>query len=149
MNKEFRDISTLKNWSRNPRSIKDKDYERLIKHITDFGQMQPLVITPDGEVLGGNMRLRVYKELGIKDIWVEIIKPKNEENKIRIALALNDRAGFYDSELLANLTGEYQEIDWENYAVDMTEPRNLTNAQSVAMSGKNFIQNKKETKNNG
>ena len=120
--KEFRKITELKNWDKNPRSIKEKDFERLKKHIIDHGQMQPLVITPDGEVLGGNMRLRVYDALNIEDVWVEVVTPKDEADKLRIALVLNDRAGFYDSDLLANLMPQYPDFLWEDYAVDMGTP---------------------------
>lgn len=123
--KNLRPLSTLRNYDKNPRSIKKADFERLKKHILDHGQMQPLVITPDGEVLGGNMRLRAYREMGIKDVWVEEVEPKNEADKLRIALVLNDRAGYYDADLLANLIPEYPDFNWEDYTVDMKEPQNL------------------------
>lgn len=123
--KQYLPISSLKNWDKNPRSIKEKDFERLKTHIRDFGQMQPLVITPDGTVLGGNMRLRAYNALGMDDIWVQVVEPKDEADRLRIALILNDRAGYYDGDLLANLTGEYPDFNWEDYAVDLKEPQTL------------------------
>lgn len=123
MSKYTVDISVLKNYEKNPRSIKKDDFERLKKHITDHGQMQPLVVTPDNEVLGGNMRLRAYRELGISGVWVEVVEPKDEADKLRIALVLNDRAGYYDGDLLANLIPEYPEFNWEDYAVDLKEPQ--------------------------
>lgn len=124
-NKTIWHIDKLKEWDKNPRSITKKDFERLKRHIQDHGQMQPLVITPEGEVLGGNMRLKAYRELNISNIWVEIINPKTEEEKLKIALVLNDRAGYYDSDLLGNLSGEYEGFNWENYAVDLKEPMTL------------------------
>src|SRR3990167_8263737 len=118
------DNSKLRNYDKNPRSIKEADFERLKKHIEDHGQMQPLVITSDGEVLGGNMRLRAYKELNIKDVWVETVNPKDENDKLKISLVLNSRAGYYDSDLLANLMPQF-DINWEDYAVDLREPMTL------------------------
>jgi len=124
MTNEYRKTSELKEWKDNPRSITKEAFERLKKHITDHGQMQPLVITNDGEVLGGNMRLKAYRELGINDIWIKVVEPKDENDKLRIALVLNDRAGFYDDDLLANLLPNY-DIDWSQYSVDLKEPTNL------------------------
>jgi len=125
MAKDFRNISTLHEWDRNPRSITKDGFERLKKHITDHGQMQPLVITGDGEVLGGNMRIKAYRDLQIKDVWVEVVEPKDEAEKLRIALVLNERSGFYDDDLLANLVPNYPEFNWEDYSVDLKEPTNL------------------------
>jgi len=124
MTNEYRKVSELREWKDNPRSITKEAFERLKKHITDHGQMQPLVITNDGEVLGGNMRLKAYRELGINDIWIKVVEPKDENDKLRIALVLNDRAGFYDDDLLANLLPNY-DIDWSQYSVDLKEPTNL------------------------
>ena len=125
MKNEYRKLSTLKNWDKNPRSIKDKDFERLKTQIRDLGQYKPLLITDDGIVLGGNMRLRAYKELGIEDIWVSVVDAKTEDEKLRYALSDNDRAGYYDEDLLANLIPDYPDFEWENYAVDLGEPQTL------------------------
>lgn len=125
MKNEYRKLSTLKNWDKNPRSIKDKDFERLKTQIRDLGQYKPLLITEDGTVLGGNMRLRAYKELGIEDIWVSVVDAPTEDKKLEFALSDNDRAGYYDEDLLANLIPDYPDFEWENYAVDLGEPQTL------------------------
>ena len=123
--RETRKLKDLKNWENNPRSIKEKDFERLKTQIRDLGQYKPLIITEDGIILGGNMRYRAYQELGIEDVWVSIVKADSEEERMRFALSDNDRAGYYDEDLLANLAGSYPDFNWEDYAVDMREPRNL------------------------
>ncbi len=120
-----RDISTLKHWDKNPRSIKKQDFERLKKQIQTLGQYKPLLITEDGTVLGGNMRLRAYKELGITDIWISVVDASTEAKKLEYALSDNDRAGYYDDDLLANLIPQYPEFEWKDYAVDMKAPQNL------------------------
>ena len=123
--KHMRKIGELKNWDKNPRSIKEKDFERLKTQIRDLGQYKPLLITDDGTVLGGNMRLRAYRDLGIDDIWVSVVDAPDEEARMRYALSDNDRAGYYDGDMLANLTGEYPDFNWEDYAVDLNEPQTL------------------------
>jgi len=115
-------IAKLRNWDKNPRAVKKEDFERLKKQIKELGQYKPLLITPDGEVLGGNMRLRAYKELGITDIWVSVVEPKTEAEKVKYALSDNDRAGYYVEQDLAELIQEYGlEIGLEDYKVDLGE----------------------------
>lgn len=123
--KETKKLSELREWDKNPRSIKGKDFDRLKKQIQKLGQYKPLLITQDNEVIGGNMRLKAYRELGIDDVWVSIVTPKDENEKLEYALSDNDRAGFYDSDLLANLTSEYTDFNWGDYAVDLKEPQTL------------------------
>jgi len=118
-------INDLKNWEKNPRSIKEKDYERLKKQIGKLNVYKPLLITNEGTVLGGNMRLRAYKELGIRDIWVSVVDATTEKKKLEYALSDNDRAGFYDSDLLANMIPQYPDFDWSQYAVDIKFPENI------------------------
>ena len=125
MEKEYRKISSLKGWDKNPRSIKDKDFQRLKKMIEKLGEFKPLIILEDGTVLGGNMRLRVYKELGWDEAWVSVVEADTEKEKLAYALADNERAGFYDEDLLANLTGEFPDFEWGDYAVDLKPPVTL------------------------
>ena len=122
---ETRNISELHGWDKNPRSINKKDFERLKKQIQTLGQYKPLLITQDNEVIGGNMRLKAYTELGITDVWVSVVTPKNEQDKLEYALSDNDRAGYYDDDLLANLIPQYPDFDWASYAVDMRAPQTL------------------------
>jgi DNA modification methylase len=114
----------LHEWKDNPRNIKEGDFTRLKGQIARLGQYKPLLITPDGTVIGGNMRLRAYRELGVTDIWVSIIEPKDKNQMLEYALSDNDRAGYYDDDMLANLIPNYQ-IDWSQYAVDMKPPEDI------------------------
>jgi len=116
--REYWDIERLQEWDKNPRSITTKDFERLKKQIHELGQYKPILITVDGIVLGGNMRLKAYRDLGVKKIWVSVVKPKDENEMLKYALSDNDRAGYYDADLLSNLIPNY-ELDWNDYAVDI------------------------------
>lgn len=123
--REIRKITDLYEWNKNPRSIKERDFERLKTQITKLGQYKPVIITPDGEVIGGNMRLKAYRDLGITDVWVSVVKPKDENEKLEYALSDNDRAGFYDGDLLGNLSADYPDFNWNDYAVDLNKPQTL------------------------
>jgi len=119
---EYRDISTLHNWQHNPRSMTKDGLERLVRQIKKLGVYKPLLITEDGTVLGGNMRLQALRELGQKDVWVSVVDAPTEEKKIEYALSDNDRAGKYEADQLANLIGNFPDVEWGDYTVDIKEP---------------------------
>jgi len=116
---EYRSLDDLKLWDKNPRAIMEEDYERLKKQIKRLGQYKPLIVTEDGTVLGGNMRLRAYRDLGMKEAWVSVVKAENEEKKIEYALSDNDRAGYYDEVALTELVSQFPEFDLDLYKIDL------------------------------
>ena len=122
--KDIRKLSQLHEWKNNPRNINTKDFARLKEQIKKLGQYKPLLVTPDGEVIGGNMRLKAYRELGMDEVWVSVVTPKDENEKLEYALSDNDRAGYYDEDMLANLIPNY-DIDWSQYAVDLKPPDDI------------------------
>ena len=119
-NKLLLPISSLKNWDKNPRAIKKDKFEILKKRIKKYGQFKPVLATEDGEVLGGNMRLRAMRELGVEHVWVSIISPKSEAEKIEIALADNEEMGFYEEDKLAELVFDFRdEIKLDEFSIHL------------------------------
>lgn len=106
MRSERWDIEKLRPWDKNPRSIGKKELNRLVEQIRDLRQYKPLIITPEGVVLGGNMRLQAYKKLGLKEVWVSVVTPKNEKEMLEYALSDNDVVGRYDPERVDALLSE-------------------------------------------
>lgn len=119
---EYRAISSLHNWENNPRTATKDGIERLIKQIKKLGVYKPLLITEDGTVLGGNMRLKALEQMGEKKVWVSVVQADTEEKKIEYALSDNDRVGKYEGDQLANLIGNFPEVEWGDYSVDIKEP---------------------------
>jgi hypothetical protein len=118
--KQFANIDELFRWEKNPKIVLREDFDRLKKHIQKFGQFKPIIITPDGEVIGGNSRLEALRDLGIKEIWVSVVEPKDEAEKIEIALADNDEVGKYVEEDLAMLITDLDEpFPMEDYKVNV------------------------------
>jgi len=125
LNLQTWDISKLKNWDNNPREVTQEGFERLKKQIQELDVYKPLLIHKDGTVLGGNMRLRAFKELGIKKISVSIVDASTEEQKIKYALSDNDQVGRTDKDKLLELIENYPEIKLEDYAIHLEEPQSL------------------------
>jgi len=106
----YRNIAEIKPNPKNPRVIKDEKFAKLVKSITDFPQMlekRPLVCFTDVDgklvVLGGNMRLKAAKEVGLKELPVVLADDWTEEQKNEFLI--KDNVGF----------GEWQ---WDELAAD-------------------------------
>lgn len=129
-------VSDLFLFKDNPRDIEAKDFERL-KLQLELGEHSTLLVTTEGEVLGGNTRLRAYKELGkeeAKVVVVEIVESgenvhilvdgkKSErvfdsvgQAKLELALSHNDSIGTNNELKLAELLTIHN-IPTEVYAV--------------------------------
>ena len=119
-------ISQVKLWDKNPRSCTKDDFARLKKQIQKFGVYKPLVVCKENgyyTVIGGNMRLRALQELGHKEVWISLVKPKSEAEKIEISLSDNDRVGSYSDQALAELIYPLKdEIDLKDFKVDLRMP---------------------------
>ena len=122
-------IESVIPWDKNPRGIKTKDYDRLKKQITKLGVYKPLIaFKEDGKyiVLGGNMRIRALKEMGLKEVDISVVDPKTEAQKIEFALSDNDRVGFYEEDKLAELVYPHiKDIELGDFKVDLGEALDL------------------------
>lgn len=95
-------VDLLKELPDNPRTWTMKSAEDLTESIRRFGIVDPLVINYDGTVLGGNFRVSVLKEMGLKAIPCVRLDIKNENRARELALRLNKNTGDWDFELLAS-----------------------------------------------
>lgn len=97
-----RKVSELRENPDNPRRITDSDYKRLLKSLEEFPEMltaRPLVITSEGLVIGGNMRLKALKELGIEEVPV-YIREWSDDRDEEFIIKDNIQAGFWDWSVL-------------------------------------------------
>jgi DNA modification methylase len=92
-------INKIKPNPKNPRTIKDDRFEKLKKSIQDFPDMlnkRPLVCFTDTDgkfvVLGGNMRLKAAKDLGLKELPIILADEWTEEQKAEFLI--KDNVGF-------------------------------------------------------
>lgn len=102
------DINRIKPNPKNPRVIKDDKFLKLKKSIEDFPDMlnkRPLVVFTDKDskyvVLGGNMRLKAAKELGLKELPIIIADEWTEEQKAEFLIKDNVGFGDWDWDILS------------------------------------------------
>jgi DNA modification methylase len=112
-------ISEVKPNPKNPRIIKDGKFQKLVKSIQEFPDMlnkRPLVVFTDVDnkyvVLGGNMRLKACKEIGLKEIPVIIADEWTEEQKAEFLIKDNVGFGEWDWDSLANEWDVEKLDDW-------------------------------------
>jgi len=111
-------VSELKLWDKNPRKITDVDFKRLKDQIKKLNVYKPLLINQDYIVLGGNMRLRALRDLGLQEVMCSVVTTEDEAQMVEYALSDNDRAGEYDREQVAELAIN-NKIDMELFRVDL------------------------------
>ena len=112
-------INEVKPNPKNPRIIKDGKFQKLVKSIQEFPDMlnkRPLVVFTDVDnkyvVLGGNMRLKACKEIGLKEIPIIVADEWTEEQKNEFLIKDNVGFGEWDWDSLANEWDIEKLDDW-------------------------------------
>ncbi len=112
-------ISDVKPNPKNPRIIKDGKFQKLVKSIQEFPDMlnkRPLIVFTDVDnkyvVLGGNMRLKACKEIGLKEIPIIVADEWTEEQKNEFLIKDNVGFGEWDWDSLANEWDVEKLDDW-------------------------------------
>tara|TARA_R110000765_G_scaffold359779_1_gene450100 strand:- start:536 stop:1123 length:588 start_codon:yes stop_codon:yes gene_type:complete len=107
-------IAKIKQNPDNPRTITKADFEKLKRQIKGFPEMmrvKPLILDPDGMILGGNQRYRACIALGWKEIPTETVS-WSEIQKQQFIIQDNTHAGVWDYDLLANRFDAENLIEW-------------------------------------
>lgn len=108
----------LKSHSKNPRLIKDEDFEILCKSIKEnpeYFEVRPILCNKDMVVFAGNMRLKAAKHLGLLTVPVCIMDISEEKQK-ELMIRDNVQNGQWDIILL---NAEFDTEDLQGYGVDL------------------------------
>ena len=116
-------ITEVKPNPKNPRIIKDDKFRKLVKSIQEFPDMlnkRPLIVFTDTDgkfvVLGGNMRLKACKEIGLKEIPIILADEWTEEQKAEFLIKDNVGFGEWDWDQIAN---EWDVEKLDNWGLDL------------------------------
>jgi DNA modification methylase len=118
-------IELIKPNPKNPRTIKDDKFKKLVKSLVDFPQMlekRPLVCFTDKDgkyvVLGGNMRLKAAKDIGIKALPILLADDWTEEQKAEFLIKDNVGFGDWDWE---ELNADWDTEQLEEWGLDLPD----------------------------
>ena len=120
-------LEDLKLWDKNPRSIKDDRFKELKARLSRQGQVKPLLVTKNGTVIGGNMRLRAMTELHWDKVWVSVTEADTDKEIFDLALTDNEEFGYYEQEQLAELALSIglSPLELKTYEVSLGETTTL------------------------
>jgi DNA modification methylase len=115
-------ITRIKPNPKNPSVIKDANFEKLKRSIQEFPEMlekRPLVCYTDTDgklvVLGGNMRLKAAKDLGIQELPVILADDWTAEQKEQFIIRDNVSGGEWDWEALS----DWEKSELSEWGVDV------------------------------
>ena len=97
-------VATLKASEYNPRRWNESQTEALKESIRRFGMVDPLLANSasgrENILIGGHFRLKVAKDLGIKEVPVVFIRITDLEKERELNIRLNKNLGEFDFDLL-------------------------------------------------
>jgi hypothetical protein len=119
---EKRRVSELIPASYNPRQMTEKQAKDLTNSLERFNLADPIVINTNNTIIGGHMRIRVYKDNGKTEEEVDVRVPSRaltlqEEQELNIRLNKNnaewdfDALANFDEEMLKDIGFDSKELD--------------------------------------
>lgn len=135
-------ISSIKENDANPRFINKNKFQKLVNSVKEFPEMlslRPIVVDKDNIILGGNMRYKACKEIGLKEVY--IIQADDLDEKKAQEFIIKDNVGFgeWDWDILANDWDTDLLEDWgldlniDNAIDDLEEDDDIELPQSVQL----------------
>lgn len=120
-----RKLGDLVGWPKNPRQIKKIEARRLRQSLKEFGQVLPICIDPDNQIIDGHQRKNVWEladEYGpelVVDVRVSS-RPLIDREQQKLTIFLHRGAmGEFDFDSLANFFGVDDLLDWGFDAKDL------------------------------
>ena len=115
-------VSKLRPNEKNPRTIKEAKFKKLVKSIKDFPEMldlRPIIVDENMTILGGNMRYRACVEAGLQEVPVKIAKGLTAEQKEEFIVKDNVGFGEWEWDILAN---EWDNVKLGEWGMDVWQP---------------------------
>lgn len=101
----YRNVKELNPAPYNPRKWSEEAIAQLTESIKSFGLVDPILVnsSPDRKnvVIGGHFRLKVAKDLGIKEVPVLYVDIPDIEREKELNIRLNKNLGDWDFEMLS------------------------------------------------
>ena len=137
-NKQMK-LSAIRENPRNPRTIKEERFDKLVQSIREFPEMlqaRPIVVNPDMVIIGGNMRFKACKAAGLTEAPV-YVATWGELKDREFTIKDNTNAGDHDMDILANEWDATELNDWMLNVWDpQEEPEEKEEKEKCELCGK-------------
>lgn len=138
-------LSELHKTDVNIRRHSQKQIEEYVRSLKMFGQIRPLVVTEDGEILVGNGMYEALTSMGAEDCDVYIVEGLNKAQRKKLMLADNKvyELGFTNiaalDSILADLGGDFDVPGYDSALLDMLVENPIKASESAMSYGANSI----------
>jgi ParB-like chromosome segregation protein Spo0J len=117
---ETRKISSLKPHPKNPRRLTKEQHAHLRYNLNKFGMAAKPEVNIDGQIIGGHMRIKVWKELGNNEVECNVPdRLMTPEEVDEACIRFNKNTGEWDWDLLGNEWEVQDLFDWGFTADDL------------------------------
>lgn len=89
MTLERRKISSLKNLKKRTRKSEKAQVEKVSRSLRSYGQIAPILINDQGEIINGHIVAEAMRHLGMQDVLCVIVENLDEHQCAQIHIALN------------------------------------------------------------
>jgi ParB-like chromosome segregation protein Spo0J len=118
---EKRKLSDLNPWAKNPRQANQRQADNLDESLDKFGVADPIIIQPDGLIIGGHFRYdRLARKHGT-DYEVDVRvpeRPLTDDEYVELNVRLNANSGEWDWDVIAN---NFDFADLEDWGLDLPD----------------------------
>jgi ParB-like chromosome segregation protein Spo0J len=100
---QYRPLAELKAYERNARKHPEAQIQALAAAIKEFGFTNPVLVTPEGEIIAGHGRVAAARALGLSEVPTIALSGLSEAQRRALVLADNRIAegAAWDNDLLA------------------------------------------------
>jgi hypothetical protein len=119
-------VSEVKLNERNPRTIRDHKFKKLVNSIKEFPEMlqiRPIVVDEDMVILGGNMRFKAILEAGLTEVYIIQLEGLSKEKKDEFVIKDNASYGEWDWDALAN---NFDDVKLGTWGLDVWQPSDVS-----------------------
>lgn len=123
MNITVEKLENLIHPERNVRKHPENQIKEMMRSVEKFGQIRPVVIDENNEILAGNGLAMALRELNIEDVNVLRMESLSESEKKKLMIADNRiySLGFDDSKTVMELIAELDDFEVPGYDSDLLE----------------------------
>lgn len=120
-----KNLSELHKTQKNVRKHSEKQIEEYIRSLSMFGQIRPLVVTEDGEILVGNGMFEALQKMGKTDCDCYVVEGLSRSQRTKLMLADNKvyELGITDfnglDDILADLNGDFDVPGYDPELLDV------------------------------
>ena len=115
-------LSEIRENPKNPRLIKDENFQKLVRSIQEFPEMleaRPIVVNPEGIIIGGNMRYKACKAAGLTEAPVYVASWGETKDR-QFIIKDNVSARENDMDILAN---EWDATELNDWGLNVWDPQ--------------------------